>query len=110
MKSIPITFGIHIFGDAVEYDKDGHAFRLDLPAGVVEWLSDVNGNQNSALAYTCPCGCGSVGAISVNKGNKIEKAWVWDGNVDKPSLTPSIQKIHGCRWHGYLTNGEFVPC
>ena len=39
-------------------------------------------------------------------------AWAWDGNVDKPSLHPSI--ACGPRkkrdWHGYLKNGVLEAC
>ncbi len=34
--------------------------------------------------------------------------WTFDGNLDEPSVTPSIfiDQPHG--WHGYLTKGEWV--
>lgn len=38
--------------------------------------------------------------------------WQWDGNVEKPTLSPSI----GCGvrpnfdWHGYLRAGRFEAC
>ena len=39
-------------------------------------------------------------------------AWAWDGNLDKPSLHPSI--ACGPRkkrdWHGYLKNGVLEAC
>lgn len=39
--------------------------------------------------------------------------WAWDGNLDRPTLTPSINCIAerdgkptgGCGWHGFITNG-----
>ena len=39
--------------------------------------------------------------------------WGWNGNLDKPTLTPSINCIaekdgkptSGCGWHGFITNG-----
>lgn len=39
--------------------------------------------------------------------------WKWDGNKERPSITPSInclaekdgQPAGGCGWHGYITNG-----
>ena len=110
MSKVAIEFRKGIMGDAVTYDAAGHAFRTDLPPGCVEWLSDVKGKPNSCLVYTCACGCGAVGAISIMKGLKVEKAWNWDGDTQRPTLTPSIQKTFGCRWHGFLTKGEFVKC
>jgi hypothetical protein len=49
---------------------------------------------------------------------RFEKRWNWDGNVDAPTLTPSILHTKrvdgvypdGCGWHGYLTAGEFTSC
>ena len=36
------------------------------------------------------------------------RVWTWNGNEDKPSLSPSIDwRGH---WHGYLTNGELKSC
>jgi hypothetical protein len=43
--------------------------------------------------------------------------WGWDGNMDQPTITPSINCISekdgkptgGCGWHGHITNGEIVP-
>lgn len=39
--------------------------------------------------------------------------WAWDGNYDRPTITPSINCIAekdgkptgGCGWHGFITNG-----
>lgn len=48
-------------------------------------------------------------AIQIQKGGSGgPRIWAWDGNEDKPTLTPSIH----CTgiWHGYLTNGRLVSC
>ncbi len=38
------------------------------------------------------------------------KGWVWDGNKEAPTLTPSIKCTHhdGRIFHGYLTAGELI--
>jgi hypothetical protein len=33
-------------------------------------------------------------------------SWVWDGNRERPTITPSIN-CHEC-WHGFIRNGEFI--
>lgn len=49
------------------------------------------------------------GAIKVKRGAPGGKrVWGWDGNEDKPSLTPSI--LHLEVWHGHLINGRLVSC
>ena len=56
----------------------------------------------------CPCGCGAVGALDF--GQKRSPRWNWNGDKDKPTLTPSIRRTAGCMWHGYLTDGVFKSC
>ena len=39
--------------------------------------------------------------------------WQWDGNVEKPTLTPSIgspRMNEGIGYHGYLRNGNWIGC
>lgn len=59
----------------------------------------------------CPCGCGATCGINfdVPKGRPSPK-WTWNGSKDKPTLTPSILRTAGCRWHGFLTDGVFRSC
>lgn len=55
-------------------------------------------------AYRCP-GCGSEDWLPLSRSH----AWTMTGTIESPTLWPSI--LHRpCGWHGYLTNGEFVPC
>lgn len=57
------------------------------------------------IIFVCPCGCGQVLNIPVMKGPKVDGAWQWDGNRDVPTLHPSIKRLDGCKWHGWLRNG-----
>jgi hypothetical protein len=36
------------------------------------------------------------------------RVWGWDGNVEKPTLKPSILVPE--MWHGYLRNGKLESC
>lgn len=106
--SVEINFKYHVLGDECTYEN-GTAYRKDLPPGSCQWVPNHhNDNPHACIAYTCPCGCGAVGAISVKKGQKIPQHWEWDGNVQAPTLTPSILKKFGCCWHGFLTGGVFI--
>ena len=63
------------------------------------------------MIFCCPCGCGSLGSLAFdNDTDEGRPRWHWNGSRDKPTLTPSIQKTDGCRWHGYLTDGVFTKC
>lgn len=45
--------------------------------------------------------------IPVKEGkNETGQWWGWDGNEDKPTLTPSLHCIG--IWHGFITNGTIV--
>lgn len=64
------------------------------------------------ILYMCPCGCGVLRGINF-------KGWAWDGNLDKPSCTPSLgchpkdgnaRDGSGYHWHGYLRAGVFEEC
>lgn len=81
--------------------------RPDLPPGAAHWMM---GEKHVHLDFTCPCGCGVVHCIEVNQGEKKQGSWLWDGNVEKPTLLPSIACKTPCAWHGYLTAGVFTPC
>jgi hypothetical protein len=80
------------------------------------FLTDPNPLENNSrrLSFLCPCGCGDLCGIRVrNDGQQVDGNWGWNGNPDKPTTTPSIDIKDGkggSHWHGYLTNGEFVPC
>lgn len=42
------------------------------------------------------------------KGPTGERTWGWDGNLEKPTLQPSIHYVG--HWHGYMTSGRLKSC
>lgn len=60
----------------------------------------------AGLIYCCPCGCGATGALAFRP--HASPSWEWDGNREKPTLTPSVH--HVGHWHGYLRNGVWESC
>ncbi len=50
------------------------------------------------MSFACPCGCGAILGVNFNR-------WTWDGNREAPTISPSIQHLDGCRWHGFLRGG-----
>ena len=66
------------------------------------------------LSFYCPCGCGLLAGIKVRiDGLAVDGTWTWNTDEDNPTCTPSIAIMvtgNMYHWHGYLTNGEFVPC
>lgn len=91
-----------------EVDAEG------MPAGAFSFFA-LYGQPNviAGMTFRCPCGCGDVSGIefdNVPTKPGDEERWHWNGNREKPTLTPSLDKIDGCRWHGHLTDGEFREC
>lgn len=37
---------------------------------------------------------------------RLEKPWLWNGNKECPTITPSINVVG--RWHGFLTDGKLI--
>jgi hypothetical protein len=82
-------------------------YRQDLPAGSAEWINGTDGAV-AGLTFVCPCGCGNVGHVPVREGYGGH-VWKWNGDRKEPTLTPSIQRTSGCKWHGFLNDGLFTP-
>jgi len=54
-------------------------------------------------------GTGGPDAISISRQPAAGvRIWTWDGNEDKPTLTPSI--LAPGQWHGWLRGGRLVSC
>lgn len=85
-----------------------------VPAGAFEYY-DWQGSDGGIL-FGCPCGCGELKSVSFRSERR--PVWQWDGNREKPTLTPSINILQldeagrqiGEHWHGFLTAGEFRSC
>ena len=66
----------------------------------------------------CPCACGRSFSVHIDnppdgqgQSNPGGPAWHCTGDgFDNLTMAPSIQRMDpdGCRWHGYVTNGEVV--
>jgi hypothetical protein len=74
-------------------------------------------SEGIGVMFDCPCGCGRP--IYVPFSNPIKAVGdLWVGNqahwqrtgetFDTMTLTPSIRRLDGCAWHGFVTNGEIV--
>lgn len=65
--------------------------------------------QNAAIAYRCP-GCNDLRGVRVSTVPHVPgtHCWQWDGDLAVPTLKPSLQHMDcACKWHGFLTAGEF---
>lgn len=64
-------------------------------------------DREAFIYIGCPCGCGDTFGLPVRVR---PPGWSWNEDRDRPSLAPSIRRTGGCRWHGFLTAGQFKPC
>lgn len=78
----------------------------------------VEGYENTAhILFVCPnrkrCGV-LLGPRFVDRKTPDSLCvWQWDGNIERPTITPSInciaekngQPTGGCGWHGFITGG-----
>lgn len=64
------------------------------------------------LMFICPCGCGSRGVLQIDSpfADHNRDKWTWDGNRERPTMSPSVRRTEGCGWHGYLQDGMWRPC
>lgn len=61
------------------------------------------------IACRLPDGCFIEIAITpLVAGQHPQPTWDWDGNLDRPTLTPSVH-THG-HWHGHFQAGRMVSC
>ena len=76
------------------------------------YFRDVAPGAQRFLSCRCPCGCGGLFSLPIGEGVKPAQSpsWHWDGQRERPTLSPSIKDLGGCRWHGYLQAGVWKPC
>ena len=73
-----------------------------LPVGDWQW-------RGKRIAIMLPTGM-IVIEVSQEQVPQDSSVWYWDGNIDKPTLSPSIHVNQGQfdEWHGYLREGKVV--
>jgi hypothetical protein len=51
---------------------------------------------------------GSYNDLPIKLGKDVGRGWAWDGNHDKPTLSPSVHCVG--HWHGWIRSGRMVSC
>jgi Family of unknown function (DUF6527) len=68
-----------------------------------------DGEPRRMFWFTCPRKPGKACAVPLLPARNPNGAgWAWDGDTDAPTLTPSINCVGGCGWHGFITDGKVV--
>ncbi len=85
--------------------------RDDEPNKPGEYCFVYHNNKPCGIDYCCPCGgCGNSYLPFSGTELSTEPSWQFDGDMESPTLQPSILRTTPCKWHGYLTKGNFVEC
>jgi len=113
----------HLVPDELDYGN--------VEAGAFHWtgLYGVEDPGPFGMCFGCPCGCGMLHGVSfdnrpVGWGGDSERkhpVWHWDGNKEKPTLSPSLGLLvtpnmntvgpdGHYHWHGFLRTGVFEEC
>ena len=79
--------------DSYDMPPGGFCFRNNKEGQLVMWLCFPNG---------------STSVIKIRPYEGSDPSWEWDGNEDKPTLSPSVNAV-GC-WHGWVKSGRLVSC
>lgn len=74
--------------------------------------------EGIGIMFDCPCGQPDDVVFvhmkpPLDGGPVLPGTRCWDrvgDTFETLSLTPSILKLDGCKWHGYVTNGEIRTC
>lgn len=82
------------------------------PGTLQYYTRAADGNGEAAgIIYKCPCGCDTVSSIPFRADvDRPGPTWNWNGDREKPDVNPSIKKLNGCKWHGFLRNGIWETC
>jgi len=79
-------------------------------------LHPIPRREGIGLSFKCPCGCGD--RVYVDFSNPLDgqpphradgHTWERTGEtLEEHTLHPSIQRVGGCNWHGWVRNGEVL--
>ncbi len=85
--------------------------RADQTIGLNPWLPNEFAFTRDMSAIAIPC----VGEkfdrciVRITTASAAHPIWHWDGDLDDPTITPSIGCDKRCGWHGTIIKGELSP-
>jgi hypothetical protein len=97
-----------------EWPADEPIGSFDIERHTLQGRPSVSGN----IMFECPnarqCRVFIGPAFEARRNESEPNVWAWDGNVEHPTITPSINCIAekdgkptgGCGWHGWITKGR----
>lgn len=100
VKTSPVRATHVVAGSIIDLGQPPGSFKF--------YTKSETRDQLRGMTFVCPCGCGVTGALPFHplSGDDIKyqrDGWKWDGNVDAPTLEPSVHNRG--HWHGWLRAG-----
>ncbi len=88
---------------AVDFDAI-REWRKTAAPGDFFWAAD-----HQVFWFLCPCGSGELTSIMVTEPREedLPGFWRWNGDLDRPTLAPSVLRRTACGWHGFLEDGNW---
>jgi len=73
-------------------------FELMTDPGCFMWTGRESPHAPPTMMFfVCPCGCKSVCGVAVGGDPSKHPVWGWNGDLEKPTATPSIRVLDGCQ-------------
>jgi hypothetical protein len=69
--------------------------------------------EKVGIEFDCPCGNKDEDHRLFIPTDKAHHPKAWNRHGDDfatMTLTPSIRRMRGCYWHGFVTNGKIKTC
>lgn len=101
-------FPISLNGNAMEPDQFGYLTKQEGPGFVPDGIDGMQFPCPGKPKHICWLRL-TLGAPKDPTPDDPWRRWHWDGNMERPTITPSIGCELRCGWHGNITNGEWKP-
>lgn len=94
--------------EMVRHPDGSHIYRAEFSAGAFAWHTR---DGYRCIRFKTP-GPNYGNIIVYRSGEPLpsvqEPVWSWDGDEDKPTLSPSVHCVG--YWHGYFVQGRMQSC
>ena len=92
------------------------AFEQAGPGAIFPWRFSekiAEGGRGGHIMLKCP-GCGQESGMNCRVPGEPHppsgQSWELSGLPESPTMSPSINCVGCCGWHGWLKNGEYSKC
>ena len=94
---------------------------MELPSDQPGYFQIFIGPMGSGwyFLFNCPCGCGTPGIVPIELQGETSRTefeqrhpsaifWRWDGDLERPTLSPSLRRNIACKVHFNVEKGKYT--